>query len=141
MLLAIFNPPKNKFEKYWFFDLIKMVLWNWYIYIFYVLLKIYVFFYNFYQKLKIFIKKQRRYEFLKIIVFWLNGLKILRHKVPTVHSKKIITILTSPKISLKNIEFLTWLKWYSGTGIYINFVFFLKHVFLHGFYQKIEKFY
>ena len=88
MLAAIFNPPKNKFEKYWFFDLIKMVLWNWYIYIFYVLLKIYVFFYNFYQKLKIFIKKQRRYEFLKIIVFWLNGLKILRHEGPTVHCSR-----------------------------------------------------
>ena len=52
MLPPIFNLPKNKFEKYWFFDLIKMVLWNWYTYIYYVLLKIYVFFYNFYQKIE-----------------------------------------------------------------------------------------
>ena len=40
---------------------------------------------TFIKKLKNFIKKQRRYEFLKIIVFWLNGLKILRHEGPTVH--------------------------------------------------------
>ncbi len=39
---------------------------------------------TFIKKFENFIKKQRRYEFLKIIVFWLNGLKILRHEVPTV---------------------------------------------------------
>ena len=47
-------------------------------------LKFMCFFTTFIKKLKNFIKKQRRYEFLKIIVFWLNGLKILRHEVPTV---------------------------------------------------------
>ena len=82
MLLAIFNPPKNKFEKYWFFDLIKMVLWNWYIYIyiyFMFYLKFMCFCTTFIKKLKNFIKKQRRYEFLKIIVFWHNVLK-WRHR-------------------------------------------------------------
>ena len=47
-------------------------------------LKFMCFFTTFIKKLKNFIKKQRRYEFLKIIVFWLNGLKILRHEGPTV---------------------------------------------------------
>ena len=40
---------------------------------------------TFIKKLKIFIKKQRKYEFLKIILFWQNGLKILRHEDATVH--------------------------------------------------------
>ena len=48
-------------------------------------LKFMCFFTTFIKKFKNFIKKQRRNEFLKIIVFWLNGLKILRHEVPTVH--------------------------------------------------------
>ena len=46
----IFDTQINKFEKYWFFGLIKIVLCNGYTYIFYVLIKIYGFLYNFYQK-------------------------------------------------------------------------------------------
>ena len=129
MLPPIFNPPKNKFEKYWFFDLIKMVLWNWYIYIFYVLLKIYVFFYNFYQKLKIFIKKQRRYEFLKIIVFWLNGLKILRHEVPTVHCSYKFLMVTLwlcseywKTFSKAQVSFIYWTQLATTFGTKISLV-------------------
>ena len=47
-------------------------------------LKFMCFFTTFIKKLKNFIKKQRRYDFLKIIVFWHNGLKILRPEDPSV---------------------------------------------------------